>query len=58
MLAVSLLVGISRSTALRGLKGSVRPIQRVGSVVMVLVGAGLIYSTVQPDAFRSVFFPG
>ncbi|MCH8849348.1 MAG: hypothetical protein IIC89_00820 [Chloroflexi bacterium] len=58
MLAVSLLIGVSRSTALRGLKGSARPIQRVGSVVMLLVGMGLIYSTVRPDAFQSLFFPG
>ena len=58
MLAVSLVVGVSHSTALRGLKGSARPIQRFGSVIMLLVGAGLIYSTAQPDAFRSVFFPG
>ena len=58
MLAVSLVVGVSRSTALRGLKGSARPIQRVGSAVMLLVRAGLIYSTMQPDVLRSVFFPG
>ncbi len=58
MLAVSLVVGLSRSTGLRGLKRSAGPIQRVGSVVMLLVGAGLIYSTVQTDAFWSVLFPG
>ena len=58
MLIVSLVVGVTRSSTLRGLKGSARPIQRVGSVVMLLVGAGLIYSTVQPGAFQSVLFPG
>ena len=58
MLLVSLVVGVTRRSALRGLKGAARPIQRVGSVVMLLVGAGLIYTTLQPDVFRSTFFPG
>ena len=58
MLLVSLVIGMTRNSALRGLKGSARPIQRMGSVVILLVGAGLIYTTLQPDVFRSTFFPG
>lgn len=58
MVLVSLMVGLTTSSTLRRIKGSARPIQRVGSVVMLLVGAGLIYTTLQPDAFQSIFFPG
>ncbi len=58
MLGVSLMVGLSRGALIRRLKGSARPIQRVASVLLLLVGASLVYSAVWTESFQSVFFPG
>lgn len=58
MLAISLLVGASQNAALRRLRGSSRAIQRSASVLLVLVGTGLIYFTLDAGTFQSVFIPG
>ena len=57
MLVISLLVGTSQTVLLRRLKASSRAIQRVGGFLMLLVGAGLIYFTIDSNAFQSIFFP-
>lgn len=57
MLAISLMVGTSQNVILRRLRASSRAIQRVASALLILVGAGLIYFTVNTDAFQSLFFP-
>jgi len=58
MLAISLLVGASQNAVLRRLRGSSRAIQRVASVLLVLVGTGLIYFTLDAGTFQSIFIPG
>jgi cytochrome c biogenesis protein CcdA len=57
MLVVSLLVGVSSKVALRWLRVSSRAIQRVASVLLILVGLGLIYFTIDPGTFQTIFFP-
>jgi cytochrome c biogenesis protein CcdA len=57
MLLVSLLVGTSQNALLRGMRASSRAIQRVSSIVLMLVGAGLIYLTIDVGTFRDLFFP-
>lgn len=57
MLVISLLVGTSQNAILRRLRGSSRAIQRVASILLVLVGTGLIYFTVDTGTFRDLFFP-
>lgn len=57
MLLISLLVGTSQNTLLRSMRASSRAIQRVSSVVLILVGAGLVYFTIDLGAFRNLFFP-
>ena len=57
MLAISLLVGASQNTALRRLRSSSRAIQRVASVLLILVGIGLIYFTLDAGTFQSIFIP-
>ena len=57
MLVISLLVGASQNVALRWLRTSSRAIQRVASVLLILVGVGLIYFTIFPGTFQSIFFP-
>ena len=57
MLAISLLVGASQNVVLRRLRASSRAIQRVASILLVLVGIGLIYFTVDSGAFQSIFIP-
>lgn len=57
MLAISLLVGASQNVALRQLRASSRAIQRVASVLLVLVGIGLIYFTLDAGTFQSIFIP-
>jgi cytochrome c biogenesis protein CcdA len=57
MLLVSLLVGASQNVALRWLRASSRAIQQVASVLLILVGSGLIYFTIDPGSFQSIFFP-
>ena len=57
MLAVSLLVGTSQSVILRRLRSSSRAIQQVGSILLILVGTGLIYFTIDAGAFQRIFIP-
>ena len=57
MLIVSLLVGTSQSLLLRRLRASTRSIQRAGSVLLILVGIGLIYFTLDAGTFQSIFIP-
>ena len=57
MLLVSLVVGTSRNVFLRRLRASSQAIQRVGSVLLMLVGVGLIYFTLDTGAFQSIFVP-
>ena len=58
MLAVSLLVGASQSAALKRLRSSSRNIQRAASVLLILVGSGLIYFTLDSGTFQTIFIPG
>lgn len=57
MLGISLLVGTSQSVLLRQLRTSSRAIQRVSSIVLLLVGGALVYFTVDVGVFRDLFFP-
>ncbi len=57
MLAVSLLVGTSQNVLLKRLRSSTRSIQRVGSILLLLVGTGLIYFTLDVGRFQAIFFP-
>ena len=57
MLAISLLVGASQNAVLRRLRASSRAIQRVASVLLILVGIGLIYFTLDAGTFQSIFIP-
>ena len=57
MLVISLLVGTSQSVLLRRLRASSRGIQRVASAILILVGVGLIYFTLDTAAFQSIFVP-
>jgi len=57
MLVISLLVGTSQNVTLRRLRASSQAFQRVASVVLMVVGGGLIYFTVNVEAFRSLLFP-
>lgn len=58
MLTISLLVGASQSVVLKRLRASSREIQRAASVLLVLVGTGLIYFTLDSGSFQSIFIPG
>ena len=58
MLAISLLVGASQSVVLKRLRASSREIQRAASVLLVLVGSGLIYFTLDSGSFQAIFIPG
>jgi cytochrome c biogenesis protein CcdA len=57
MLLISLLVGTSQNIPLGRLRASTGAIQRVGNVLMILVGIGLIYFTIDAGAFQSIFLP-
>ena len=57
MLGVSLLVGASQNLLLKRLRSSTRSIQRVGSIILLLVGTGLIYFTLDAGRFQAIFFP-
>ena len=58
MLAISILVGASQGVVLKRLRASSREIQRAASVLLVLVGTGLIYFTLDSGSFQSIFIPG
>ncbi len=57
MVLVSVLVGTSRNALLTRLRSSTHRIQRGASVVLILVGAGLIITTINAGAFLSFFVP-
>ena len=57
MLAISLLVGASQTALLGRLRASSRAIQRAASLLLVLVGIGLIYFTLDAGTFQSIFIP-
>ena len=57
MLIISLLVGTSQNLLLRRLRASTGSIQRVGSILLILVGIGLIYFTLDAGTFQMVFIP-
>ena len=57
MLGVSLLVGTSQNLLLKRLRSSTGSIQRVGSILLILVGIGLIYFTLDAGRFQAIFFP-
>ena len=57
MLAISVLVGTSRNLPLKRLRSSVGSIQRVGSILLILVGVGLVYFTLDAGRFQAIFFP-
>lgn len=57
MLLISLLVGASQSALLKRLRSSSQAIQRVGSSLLILVGMGLIYFTIDSGRFQSIFIP-
>ena len=55
--AISLLVGASQTALLGRLRASSRAIQRAASLLLVLVGIGLIYFTLDAGTFQSIFIP-
>lgn len=57
MLVISLLVGTSQNAILKRLRASTKAIQRVASILLLLVGSGLIYFTVDTGVFKALFFP-
>ncbi len=54
MLGVSLLVGTSQNLLLKWLRSSTGSIQRVGSILLLLVGVGLIYFTLDSGRFQAI----
>ena len=57
VLAISLLVGTSQNVILKQLRSSTRAIQRVGSALLILVGLGLVYFTIDSGRFQAIFVP-
>ena len=57
MVLVSVLVGTSRNDFLGSLRSSTQRIQRAASVLLLLVGAGLIFTAVNAEPFLSAFVP-
>lgn len=57
MLTVSLLVGLSREGLLRAVGNSVLTIKKTSGVILVIVGAFLIFSAVFIQAFTKLLFP-
>lgn len=57
MVGVSVVAAAAEAIAVRRLRASAASIQRVAAIVMVLVGGALIYFSLSPEAFRSIFFP-
>ena len=57
MIVVSLLVGLSREGLLKTVGGSVLTIKRISGIVLLLVGAFLIFSAVFVQAFTKLLFP-
>lgn len=57
MLGVSVVAAAAEAIAVRRLRASAASIQRVAAIAMVLVGGALIYFSLSPETFRSIFFP-
>ena len=57
MLVISLLVGMSQNAILSKLRTSTHKIQRVAGALLVVVGIGLIYFSLDTGAFQSIFIP-
>lgn len=57
MVLVSLLAGTAQDVLIRKLRASSQAIQRVSSAVLLIVGIGLIYFSVDVNRFRSIFLP-
>lgn len=57
MLVISLLVGTSQTVILRRMRASTRRIQQVGSGLLILVGVGLVYFTIDSGRFQDIFVP-
>ena len=57
MIVISTLIALSKETLLQGLNRSTAAIQRVSGVLLLLVGAFLILSSIFITAFTSILFP-
>ena len=57
MIVVSMLIALSKETLLQGLRQSTAAIQRVSGVLLLLVGAFLILSSIFISTFTSILFP-
>jgi len=57
MIVVSTLIALSKETLLQGLRQSTAAIQRVSGVLLLLVGAFLILSSIFITTFTSILFP-
>ena len=57
MIMVSILIALSKDTLLQGLRQSTGTIQRVSGILLLLVGAFLILSSIFITAFTSILFP-
>ena len=57
MIIISVLIAYSKNTLLQGLRGSTVAIQRVSGILLLLVGASLILSSIYVTAFTSILFP-
>jgi len=57
MIVVSMLIALSKETLLQGLRQSTVAIQRVSGILLLLVGAFLILSSIFITTFTSILFP-
>ena len=57
MIIISVLIAYSKDTLLQGLRGSTATIQRVSGVLLLIVGAFLILSSIYVTAFTNILFP-
>lgn len=55
MLAMAVFVALARPALVRRVRASTPAIQRVASIVLVLIGAGMVYFTLNVEQFRSLF---
>jgi cytochrome c biogenesis protein CcdA len=55
MLVMALFVALARPALVRRVRASTPAIQRIASVVLVLIGAGMVYFTLNVQTFRSLF---
>ena len=57
MIVVSMLIALSKETLLQGLRQSTGTIQRVSGILLLLVGAFLILSSIFITTFTDILFP-